>query len=187
MFLLPTAKGKGKVMFSEASVSHSVHSGGGPHPGESACIGGSASRGWGSTPSGVCPIPPVPTSSGSHCSGRYASYWNAFLFLYFIFLYFSENLQNSPQLKKTHPTFQHHVLNVGTNQDSNDNNLLQPNIQNVQIDKNVKYIFTLGPAYNEFGYNEHPAIMTRYFCIKIIDKLFKISVTTTVYDLAGAR
>ena len=46
-------------MFSEASVSHSVH-GEGLHP-----EGG---------------LPPVLTSSGGHCSGRYASYWNAFLF-----------------------------------------------------------------------------------------------------------
>ena len=29
-------------------------------------------------PGGVCP-PSVLTSSGSNCSGRYASYWNAFL------------------------------------------------------------------------------------------------------------
>ena len=28
---------------------------------------------------------------------------------------------------------------------------------------------TLGPAYNEFGYNEHWAVMNRFFCIKIID------------------
>ena len=28
---------------------------------------------------------------------------------------------------------------------------------------------TLDPAYNEFGYNEHPAVMNRYLCIKIID------------------
>ena len=28
--------------------------------------------------------PPVRTSSGGHCSGRYASYWDAFLFLWFL-------------------------------------------------------------------------------------------------------
>ena len=28
---------------------------------------------------------------------------------------------------------------------------------------------TMGPAYNEFGYKEHPAVMSRFLCIKIID------------------
>ena len=28
---------------------------------------------------------------------------------------------------------------------------------------------TLGSVYNEFGYNEHPAITSRFLCIKIID------------------
>ena len=28
---------------------------------------------------------------------------------------------------------------------------------------------TLGPAYNEFGYYEHPPTMSRFLCIKIID------------------
>ena len=28
---------------------------------------------------------------------------------------------------------------------------------------------TLGPANNEFGYNEHPAITSRFLCIKVID------------------
>ena len=28
---------------------------------------------------------------------------------------------------------------------------------------------TLGPAYNEFSYNEHPAITNRFHCIKIVD------------------
>ena len=31
------------------------------------------------------------------------------------------------------------------------------------------YIITLGSSYNEFGYNEHPAIMSRSFCVKIVD------------------
>ena len=72
-------------MFSEASVSHSVHGGGGGGGGEGRA---SASRGWGwadrtgsETEGGGCPTPPVVTSTGGHCSGRYASYWNAFLFL----------------------------------------------------------------------------------------------------------
>ena len=58
----------GKVIFSQASVSHSVHSGGGVRGG-----GGCIAR----TPPGrCCEIRSV--------SGRYASYWNAFLF-YVIF------------------------------------------------------------------------------------------------------
>ena len=28
---------------------------------------------------------------------------------------------------------------------------------------------TLGPAYNEFGYNEHPVIATKFLCIELID------------------
>ena len=32
-----------------------------------------------------------------------------------------------------------------------------------------KYTTTLGPAYNEFGSNEHPIVTSRYLCIKIID------------------
>ena len=31
----------------------------------------------------------------------------------------------------------------------------------------------LGPAYNEFGYNEHPAITSRFLSIKIIDRNVK--------------
>ena len=60
-------------MFSEASVSHSVHKGvclWGLPPGMSAFSGRSA---YGD-------LHAVLTSSGGHCSGRYASYWNAFLF-----------------------------------------------------------------------------------------------------------
>ena len=53
-------------MFSEASVSQSVHRVGRVPP-------------WRQTP--LCrQAPVVLTSSGNHCSGRYASYWNAFLF-----------------------------------------------------------------------------------------------------------
>ena len=28
---------------------------------------------------------------------------------------------------------------------------------------------TLGPAYDQFSYNEHPATISRFLCIKIID------------------
>ena len=33
----------------------------------------------------------------------------------------------------------------------------------------VNKVNTLGPTYNEFGYNKHPAITSRFLCIKIID------------------
>ena len=33
----------------------------------------------------------------------------------------------------------------------------------------TKMTFTMGTAYNEFGYNQYPAIMSRFLCIKIID------------------
>ena len=29
---------------------------------------------------------------------------------------------------------------------------------------------TLGPVYNEHGYNEHPTVTSRFLCIKIIDR-----------------
>ena len=66
-----------------------IQEGGGLHPG----AGGSASRrglclGGGSASRGVGKIPPViMASGGSHCSGRYASYWNVFL----LKLMFEEN------------------------------------------------------------------------------------------------
>ena len=34
-----------------------------------------------------------------------------------------------------------------------------------QCDENI----TLGPTYNEFGYNEHPIITNRFLCINTID------------------
>ena len=34
---------------------------------------------------------------------------------------------------------------------------------------------TLGPAYNEFGYNEHPAITSRFLCTILIDSNVKKS------------
>ena len=33
----------------------------------------------------------------------------------------------------------------------------------------VQSLDTLGPAYNEFGHNEHPAETSRFLCINIID------------------
>ena len=57
---------------------------GGLHPGE-----GSASRrgvciqgGRDLHPGGLGRLPVITASSGSHCSGRYASYWNVFLLTY---------------------------------------------------------------------------------------------------------
>ena len=32
---------------------------------------------------------------------------------------------------------------------------------------------TLGPSYNEFGYNEHPAVTRESLCVKIIDSKVK--------------
>ena len=34
-------------------------------------------------------------------------------------------------------------------------------------------VITLGPAYNEFGYNEHPAITSRFLCTILIDSNVK--------------
>ena len=65
-----------------------------------------------------------------------------FLFLYCISPNFSENLQNSPCLKKKNPSHftatASDIESVGFNQDSGDNNLLQPNTQNAKMDTNVK-------------------------------------------------
>ena len=59
----------GKVIFSHVSVSHSVH-GGGSLP---QCMLGYIPPSPGQTP------PREAKSPDGHCSGRYASYWNAFL------------------------------------------------------------------------------------------------------------
>ena len=64
----------GKVMFSQVCVQNSVHGGRGVHP-------------LGRQPSGRHPLlgrHPLPRTD-SYCSGRYASYWNAFLFLLLTF------------------------------------------------------------------------------------------------------
>ena len=66
IFELLNYQPQGKVMFSEACGSHSVHGGGG----EQTLSGGRS-------PS--LEADPL-TSSGGHYSGRYASYRNAFLF-----------------------------------------------------------------------------------------------------------
>ena len=42
-------------------------------------------------------------------------------------------------------------------------------IFNVTRKTHTLFSFTLDPAYNEFGYNEHSAITSRFLCIKIID------------------
>ena len=100
----------GKVMFSEARVKNSVHSGGvgvytsmhfGRHPPAQCMLGytrpGQTPHGqtspwqtppWADTPSlGRDPLAdtspgqtPRPLPPSSHCSGRYASYWNASLY-----------------------------------------------------------------------------------------------------------
>ena len=33
----------------------------------------------------------------------------------------------------------------------------------------ITYLIIVGPAYNEFCYNEHTALTSRFLCIKIID------------------
>ena len=70
---------RGTVMFSEASVSHSVSLIRGDLPTKGVC-----QRGGGLPTRGGClnEDPPVVTSSGGHSSARYASYSNAFLFRY---------------------------------------------------------------------------------------------------------
>ena len=68
-------RSSGKVMFSQASVSHSVHRG----------QGGVCQTPPGQTPLPQADTPPgqtPPPTSDSHCRGRYASYWNAFLFYF---------------------------------------------------------------------------------------------------------
>ena len=37
------------------------------------------------------------------------------------------------------------------------------------VDKDTFKCITLGRAYNEFGYKEHPAVTSRFLCIQIID------------------
>ena len=71
----------GKVMFSQACVKNSVHRGrvsasmhAGIHP-----LPGSHPPGR--HPTGQTPPAPGRHRPGGHCDGRYASYWNAFLFL----------------------------------------------------------------------------------------------------------
>ena len=64
-------------MFSEASVNHSVHRAGSLPDGDP-IPSGWRSPGW-RPPSPLDGDPPLLlTSSGGHCSGRYAFYWNAF-------------------------------------------------------------------------------------------------------------
>ena len=37
------------------------------------------------------------------------------------------------------------------------------------VSHSAQVSITLGPAYNEFGYNEHPVSTSKFLCIKIID------------------
>ena len=67
-----------KVIFSEASVI--LFTGGGVDhflPGGVCCLVPCSFRGVSASKGGSSPL--VLTSSGDHCSGRYTSYWNAFL------------------------------------------------------------------------------------------------------------
>ena len=72
----------GKVMFSQACVKNSVHGGGVSHdalgqtPPPGAC--------WDThTPGRTSPGRTPPPPPDGHCNGRYASYWNTFLFIIF--------------------------------------------------------------------------------------------------------
>ena len=42
-------------------------------------------------------------------------------------------------------------------------------------------VCTLGPAYNEFGYNEHMAIMNMFFALKSLTAMLRSSVTTNSF------
>ena len=65
----------GKAMFLHLSVSHSVHRGG-----VSASVHAGIHPLAGTPPKAGKPSPGRYTPHDGHCSGRYASYWNAFLF-----------------------------------------------------------------------------------------------------------
>ena len=73
-------------MFSEVSVSHSAHRGGGVLCVELVqleVILGNRAKGEEPDvvlPPGGLPNPHPTDTSGGHCSGRYTSYWNAFLY-----------------------------------------------------------------------------------------------------------
>ena len=64
-------------------------------------------------------------------------------------------------------------VNIGSNSSTIGNQmiLVRPCEMSLwyQNRRKVSITFTLGPAYKEFGYNEHPATMSRFHCIKIID------------------
>ena len=73
----------GKVMFSQACVKNSVHGGGVSHdalgqtpPPPARCMLG-YTHPWADIPRAHTPPP------DGHCNGRYASYWNTFLFIIF--------------------------------------------------------------------------------------------------------
>ena len=58
------------------------------------------------------------------------------------------------------------INSFGFNKQPFDNKLKQT--QEI-IDVSSTFVITLGPADNEFGYNEHTATISRSLCIKIID------------------
>ena len=83
----------GKVMFSQACVKNSVHGGGGIPACYGACIslGRHSPRQLSTPPRQTSTASPRQTLPGrhplqdGHCSGRYASYWNAFLLSLYYF------------------------------------------------------------------------------------------------------
>ena len=77
----------GKVIFSQVCVKNSVHRGIG-----SVSVHAGIHTPWADTP---LQTPPCWDRHG-YCCGRYASYWNAFLFLYSFYLMFHEKYNCAP-------------------------------------------------------------------------------------------
>ena len=73
----PQVRGRGFCIQGGVCLQWGVCLQAGLYSGGGLSIGGDLHRGL--HPGGICPTP-ILTSSGSHCSIRYASHWNAFLF-----------------------------------------------------------------------------------------------------------
>ena len=99
-------------VFTRVCLSGGVSTPGGvPAPGGECLlqVGGACSRGV-SAPRGVCSgVGGVETPRDGYCCGRYASYWNAFLFIY-LFISFLPVLYDVLVLGRPRPTSQLFVL-----------------------------------------------------------------------------
>ena len=87
MYFYRPQRSWGKVIFSQVSVIlliGGVSAPGGPAPGVCACSGGGGACSWGVSAPGGCLLLRgrwmVETPRDGHCCGRYAFYWNTFLF-----------------------------------------------------------------------------------------------------------